>query len=247
VVDRDGLGDRGFADGDAYDAARPDYPADALGWIVETLPLGATSRVLDLGAGSGIFTRQIRPRVGSVVAIEPSAGMREALARRAGDVEVLDGRDVDIPLPDGSVDAVTAAQAFHWFDHPRALEEIHRVLVPGGGLALIWNERDEGVEWVQRLGEAMHWNVAAPYRVGTDWREVVARGPFADCRRREFAHHQRLTHDGIVSRVLTTSYVTLMDEASRAAVIARVREVIAELPDPLDLPYVTDVYVARAS
>ncbi len=127
------LGIAGFQDGELYESARPDYPEEALRYFVTVFGLGERTRALDLGAGTGIFTRQMRPYVGVMTAVEPSSSMRESLRAACPDVTVLEGRDVDIPLADQSVDVVFAAQAFHWFEEAVALREIRRVLGPGGG------------------------------------------------------------------------------------------------------------------
>lgn len=243
---RDRWAQQGFANGPLYDSARPNYPRAAIEFLVSSLRVGQDSHVLDLGAGSGIFTRQLVPLVAKVTAVEPSESMRETLARSSPEVEVLDGRDTEIPLRDGSVAAVFVAQAFHWFDVEPSLAEIHRVLVPGGGLGLIWNERDESVPWVGDLGRAMRWDVLQPYRVGTDFSEQITRGPFHNVERRRFAHEQTLDHDDLYRRVLTTSYISLMDGPERVALMDRVAAVVSTLPNPVVLPYVTDVYRADA-
>ena len=137
---------------DAYERGRPPYPPEAIDWL---LPEGV-SRVLDLGAGTGKLTRQLRGRGLDVVAVEPSAGMREQLARAVPDVTVLRRAAEEIPLPDRSVDAVLVAQAWHWVDPGRAVPEVARVLVPGGQLGLVWNIRDEREDWVAELGRIMH-------------------------------------------------------------------------------------------
>jgi len=245
--EKNDLAAKGFNDGDLYNAARPSYPEDAIDYFVATLGLSAKSRVLDLGAGTGIFSRQLLSRVGQLVAVDPSASMRDAFRSSTPDVEVIEGSDVEIPLETSSVDAVFVAQAFHWFDAPRALVEIRRVLRPGGGLGLIWNERDESVDWVHELTRAMQWDTRAPYRVGTDFSTVIARGPFVDVERVKFVHAQTLTHDGLTQRVLTTSYIAAMSDAERRLVMAEVAKVVAQLPETVDLPYVTDVYSARAA
>ena len=144
----DELAVRGFANGLLYNSARPDYPIEAVEYLVATLHLDTSSRVLDLGAGTGIFSRQILAHVGRLTAVDPSASMRESFRAATPGVEILDGSDVSIPLGDASVDAVFVAQAFHWFDAPEALLEIRRVLRPDGGLGLVWNERDESVPWI---------------------------------------------------------------------------------------------------
>lgn len=241
------LATRGFDNGALYNSARPDYPLAAIDYLVSTFHLDNSSHVLDLGAGTGIFSRQIVPFVGRLTAVDPSTSMRASLSAESPGVEVLEGSDVAIPLEDHSVSAVFAAQAFHWFDPPRALVEIHRVLTLGGGLGLIWNERDESVEWVRELGIAMHWNVEQPYRTGTDFSEAVAAGPFTDVTRVQFAHSQTLTREGLFRRVLTTSYISIMDDGSRKKLMRGVEHVVEGLGEPLVLPYVTDVYTARAA
>jgi SAM-dependent methyltransferase len=247
--DQDSLGSlaaKGFAKGELYNSARPSYPQDALDYFVETFDLDQTMHVLDLGAGTGIFTRQIRPSVGRVTAVEPSASMRASLEASGVDVEVLDGSDVAIPLADDSIDVAFVAQAFHWFDPPRALNELHRVLVPGGGLGLIWNERDESVEWVAALSHAMMWDVKAPYQVGTDFSLQIANGPFTDIERIHFPHSQTLSREGLYQRVLTTSYISAMNDAARDELMENVAAVVEQLSEPIVLPYVTEVYSAWA-
>jgi SAM-dependent methyltransferase len=240
------LAARGFAKGDLYNTARPNYPHEALEYFAETFDLDRTMHILDLGAGTGIFTRQIRPYVGRVTAVEPSASMRASLEESGVDAEVLDGSDVAIPIADASIAVAFVAQAFHWFDPPRALNELHRVLVPGGGLGLIWNERDESVEWVAALSHAMMWDIQAPYQVGTDFSLQIADGPFTDVERIHFHHSQTLSREGLYQRVLTTSYISAMDDTARDKLMTNVAAVVEQLPEPIVLPYVTEVYSAWA-
>ncbi|HVB19493.1 MAG TPA: class I SAM-dependent methyltransferase [Acidimicrobiales bacterium] len=240
------LGVTGFRDGIGYNAVRPDYPGEAMAFFASTFGLDGTVRALDLGAGSGIFTRQIRDLVGEVVAVDPSDSMREAFEKETPGLEVLDGSDIAIPLEDASVDVVFVAQAFHWFDSMRALDEIRRVLKTGGGLGLIWNERDESVPWVRDLGVAMRWDDFQPYETGQDFSPILAAGPFVDVQRATFRHAQTLTKQALYQRVLTTSYVSLMNEAQREELLRDVAEVVEPLEETLTLPYVTDVYRATA-
>ena len=236
----------GFAQGDLYNASRPGYPDDAITHFVRTFNLDERSHVLDLGAGTGIFTRQLLAHVGRVSAVEPSASMRTTFAQETPGVAVLDGSDESIPLADHEVIAVFAAQAFHWFDPSRALPEIHRVLAPGGGLGLIWNERDTDVEWIRELNHAMLWDLNFPYDASLDYGAIVAAGPFRDVRSSKFHHSQLLTHDQVLQRTLTTSYITLMDEEPRRHLSSEVLRTLAKLPDPVEMPYVTTTYVAFA-
>jgi SAM-dependent methyltransferase len=239
-------GTSGFADGERYHLARPDYPDDAVKYLVDSLGIEDDAHVLDLGAGTGIFTGQLIPYCANITAVEPTPGMREVLSQRLPNVSVLNGRDVAIPVESATVDCVVVAQAFHWFDAPVALEEIHRVLVDGGRLGVLWNERDESVAWVADLGEAMQWPTNQPYEVGQDFTPVLASGPFVNIERRKFAHCQVLSHEGLFQRVLTTSYIAVMDDEAQGLLLRNVQRVVDQLPETIELPYVTDVYRATA-
>jgi SAM-dependent methyltransferase len=126
--------------------------------------LGQTARdVVDLGAGTGIFSRLVASLGHRVTAIEPDPEMRAQLAT-SDTIAVLDGSAKRIPLPDRSTGAVVAAQAFHWFDNHDARAEIARVLADGGVFAPIWNVRDESVEWVAELTRIIGGGTAASAR-----------------------------------------------------------------------------------
>ena len=133
---------------DAYERGRPTYPAEAVRWMLGDHPLS----VLELGAGTGKLTRVLVELGHDVHASDPDAAMLQILERELPGVPTAQAGAEDIPLGDGSVDAVVAAQAFHWFDLDRALPEIARVLRPGGRVCLLWNTRNEKIPWVRRLG-----------------------------------------------------------------------------------------------
>jgi len=141
---------------DAYERGRPSYPDDAVAYLAAELRLGPAARVLDLAAGTGKLTRLLVEGGAEVVAVEPVAAMRAALERAVPGVTVVDGTAESIPLADGSVDAVTVAQAFHWFDAEAAIVEIHRVLRRGGRLGLIWNVMGADAGWLAALRELVH-------------------------------------------------------------------------------------------
>lgn len=127
-----------------YSASRPNYPAALFDVFRNTCKLSAGDVVADIGAGTGLLTKGLLQQGFRVVAVEPNASMREAcdrLLRRFQGYRSVDGRAEDLPLEASSVDLITAAQAFHWFEIDKAKPEFLRVLRPNGKVALIWNDR----------------------------------------------------------------------------------------------------------
>jgi SAM-dependent methyltransferase len=199
---------------DEYERGRPGYPAPAVDFLFGAGGLGAESRLLEVGAGSGKLTRDLVGRVGRVVAVEPSDGMRATLSRSLPDVEVRAGTAEALPMTDAELDAVVAAQAFHWFDAPVALAEFHRVLRPNGALVLIWNVRDQSTEInsaVTGVIDRYYGDVPSHYR--TDWSDVVeATGLFSETVEASFPNSQHLDEAAFLSRFMSVSWV-----ASQAA------------------------------
>jgi SAM-dependent methyltransferase len=225
----------------AYRRGRPSYADDAVDWMLEGVPNGA--RVLDLAAGTGKLTAMLFAQGFDVVAVEPVAGMREELAATVPEVEVLAGAAESIPLPDASVDAVTIAQAFHWFDDREALAELSRVLRPGARLALIWNERDETVPWVARLSTILHSDVSVPYDRKREWTDIIAKLPaFTTVERHRGTFTHMIDTDTLVDRVASTSYIAAMTPEEREPFLERTRHLVADFPQPFDMPYVSDAY-----
>ena len=144
---------------DVYDRARPEYPPPVIDRLLEALGVGPGATVVDVAAGTGKLTRPLVARGLRVVAVEPVAGMRDVLAATTPGAEVLDGVAEALPVADASADAITVAQAFHWFANDAALAEFARVLRPGARLAIVWNTRD----LTQPLHHALH-ELILPYR-----------------------------------------------------------------------------------
>ncbi len=237
---------RGFdQSADAYERGRPTYPRAAVDWLATRLRIGRGSRVLDLAAGTGKFTRELVARGADVVAVEPAPGMRERLRAELPEVEVLDGTAEAIPLADGSADAVTVAQAFHWFRPDETFPELHRVLRDGGGLGLVWNSRDErdpihaeAVALLEPLrGDAPWWRTL-------DASDLLRSSPlFRGVEKAEFPHRQEVDADGFVTRFLSVSFVASAAPDVRARVERELRRIAARQDEPIVLPYVTETYV----
>jgi ubiquinone/menaquinone biosynthesis C-methylase UbiE len=239
----------------AYERARPSYPAEAVDAIVAELGIGPGRRVLDLAAGTGKFTRLLVPTGADLVAVEPVAGMRDALVAAVPGVEVLDGTAEALPLPDGSVDAVVCAQAWHWFDSPAALTEVRRVLRgPGTGLAVVFNIRDESVDWVRELTDVTEFTTTNRPHHKTSRKafadEVRADGGYDEVIVSTYRNAQVLDADGLVDRAASQSNVASMDPVRRQEILDAVRRLALTHPQlaghpTFALPYDTEVAICR--
>ena len=242
------LGRAGFETGaDTYERARPGYPDPAVAHLGSALRLGAGSRVLDVAAGTGKLTRHLAADGMTCLALEPSASMRRVFRRVSPAVPVVAGTAEMIPVVTGAFDAVVVAQAFHWFDPARALAEFSRVLRPGGGLALVWNERDETHPTVAELTRISKWDRCQPYPVGRDFgTDIDHSGLFGPVERTRFPFVQLLSLDDFVGQVASRSYIQVLPEPDRRAVLDRVEAFGATLGEPIEVPYVTDLFRTRS-
>jgi SAM-dependent methyltransferase len=244
---------QGFGAPADYESARPSYPPDAVAWLCEVLHLDTATRVCDLAAGTGKLTRLLAPAVDGLFAIEPVAGMRATLRTLLPDVPVVAGAAEVLPVAAAALDAVTVAQAFHWFDFDRAVAELARVLRPGGRFALLWNARDRSVEWVDQVWSIMdRVEKRAPWRDHEHWRDSARRAMpgFGPLQEAEFRHEQTLTPEDVVRRVASVSHVAVLPEVERAAVLDEVRTVVASHPqtagrEMVAIPYRVDCYWAE--
>jgi SAM-dependent methyltransferase len=232
----------------AYERGRPGYPPAAVRFLAREFDIGAGSTVVDLASGTGKFTRALTTTGAAIVAVEPLDGMRREFSRRLPDVVALPGSAERIPLPDRFADAVFAAQAFHWF-RASAVREIARVLRPGGGLALVWNNRDTSRPWTRELDRIFdRYGIKRAYR-GIDMWGPLRRptSPFVRVRKRVFHHVQRTTPSELEDRLLSVSIIQAQRPAMKRAARARLREVLGTDPATrgrrvLSLPYRTDVF-----
>ena len=223
-----------------YRRGRPGYPAAAIQYLAERLGLRPGRTVVDLAAGTGALTRPLLERGCEVVAVEPVAEMRAELPLEA---RALDGTAERMPLPDGAADAVTVAQAFHWFDGDAALREIHRVLRPGGTLALLWNKRVLEDPVNQAIEE-----LVAPHRASTpshrgDWRRTFERTAlFGALEESRFTNEHVQDADGLADRVASISFIASLPADEREQTVAAARELAAD--GPVTVPYRTEVFVS---
>lgn len=238
----------GFERGaDEYERGRPSYPQTAVEDIASALRLGPDLVVTDIAAGTGKLTRLLLPTGATVVAVEPVAAMRAMLSKTAPSAIPVAAVAEAMPFDDESLDAATVAQAFHWFEAEVALAEIARVLRPGGGMALIWNERDMAVPWQVELKQLMT-RIAgtemARYRSGEGvWeRALAADARFTPVDHRRYANDVEMDRSTFAARISSTSYVSALDNAARIAVVDEALR-LAPLGERIVEKYVTEVYL----
>lgn len=226
----------------AYRRGRPAYPDAALDWLLpeRSRREAAPIRILDLGAGTGKLTRQILDRGFEVVAVDPSEAMLDELRRDLPGVEAFEGSAERIPLPDGSVDIVLVAQAWHWVEPRVAVPEVARVLKPGGRFGLVWNCREESEGWTNDLGRLMG-------RLGSmedNSRNPPVGPPFGAIERQDFHWSNPITAEKLVDLVASRSYVIVLPDEARARVLDEVRAIAGREPGfrqggSMAMPYVT--------
>lgn len=235
--------------GDSYERGRPEYPSDAIDFLVRHLQINHSSIVLDLGAGTGKFTKLLKPSGATLFAVEPVEGMRRKFQSLLPEVQILNGSAEKIPMPDNSVDVVIVAQAFHWFNGPTALQEIYRVLKSKGKIGLIWNARDESVDWVAALTKIIDpYEGGAPRYKTMNWKKAFDETTsFSKLQLQQFSYVQVGTIETIVDRIGSISFISALPEAQRIDVLNQVRQLVETHPETksqpqIRLPYRTDVY-----
>ncbi len=237
----------------AYERGRPDYPQAAIGWLGTRLGLRPGRLVVDLGAGTGKLTRQLLPFGARLLAVEPVEAMVDQLRAAVPSVEVRAATADRTGLDSGSVDAVTAGQAFHWFSDLVTLREIHRILRPRGRLGLVWNMRDpEAPLWAEINSLLLPYEQGEPRQRTGAWRQNLEEsqlfGPIAS---RAFRHEQRVTRQQLLDRVLSLSFIGVLDQAAQEQLRSRILELAAEyFPDPgppIPLLYRTEVFACSSA
>ena len=233
-----------------YDAVRPGWPAETVGWMLGSPTATTVCRVVDLGAGTGKGTRAIAALGHRVIAVEPSDGMRQALATSlaalpedvAGRITSRAGGAENIPVETGSVDAVTVFQAWHWFEAEAAVAECARVLRPGGWLSMAWHHRSESVGWSRELSDIVERDENLP-----DDEEAPPVGPeFEPFETELFTYGMRQSVEELVLHASTWSYVAIHPERDRVLDdVRRLGRRVANGDGMVEIPMTTRCYRAR--
>jgi SAM-dependent methyltransferase len=217
-----------------YERGRPGWPRG----VVELSGLPPAAAVLDLGAGTGKLTRLLVPAFRHVIAVEPADAMRRLLAKHCPEAEALAGTGQEIPIADGSVDAVFAAQAFHWFDDERALAEILRVLVPGGTLVVLWNEPAGAVAPSIAAAERLlterapgglvydPLDLRSPLYTGDGLTRALAGAPFERLQEAQLPNPQTLDREGLVAFFASMGWLADLADDERLPLLDEVRSLL---------------------
>jgi SAM-dependent methyltransferase len=232
---------------EVYERVRPGYPPEALDWLARELDLRAGRTVVDLAAGTGKLTRLLVGTGARVIAVEPAEGMLVVLRSEVPEAEAITGTAEQIPLPDASADALLVAQAFHWFAHDRALPEIHRVLRPGGTLALVYNRRDLSAPEHAALERALTpWKGDTPRHRDGDWRRAIESTPlFEPLAEQELPNDQELAPGALVDHAASISFMAALPEDTRREALAELSDFEARAPKPIVLPFTTELFAFR--
>ena len=233
-----------------YDAVRPEWPPTTVAWMLGSPTTGAVCRVVDVGAGTGKGTRAIAALGHDVIAVEPSDGMREAMASSlaalpeevAKRITIMAGGAENMPLEGESADAITAFQAWHWVDAEVAAVEAARVLRPGGWLSMAWHQRSEDVGWTRELSDIVEDHENLP-----DDQEAPPVAPEFDPFETElFSYDMRRSVEDLVLLASTWSYVAIHPERGR--VLDEVRALgrrVAGVDGMVEIPMTTRCYRLR--
>jgi SAM-dependent methyltransferase len=242
-----------------YDRFRPGYPGELFEHIARRLHLPTSPSVADLGAGTGKAALAMARRGWSVIAVEPGGPMLEVLRARAeGEGLMVDTREARAEatgLADASVDLVTAAQAYHWFEKPTVVEEMARIVRPGGGVAVFWNVRDDDRSsflaaytdlLATRVPESrIERNV--PRSRSKAKEELGAGGWFEVDERVEVRHDMAMGAGDFLGLAFTASYVRALDGPEQEQFRAELSELVAAhaTGGRLVVPYQVDLYVGE--
>ncbi len=240
--------EQGFASAaELYQRVRPNYPAEIVHWLIDNLKITPQSTAIDLGAGTGKFLKYLKQATANIIAVEPIAEMLEQLKIVHPEVQIQQAFSHQILLNSNSIDAILCAQSFHRFANFETLTEIHRLLKPNGSLGLVWNQRDESVDWVKALADFIQqFESDTPRFHSQEWQNVFEQQNLFDfIGKQAFVQHQVGTVEDVVSdRLLSTSFIAAMPLNQQLQLKQKFEDIVYQytekMPqDQIAFPYIT--------
>lgn len=229
---------------ETYRSIRPSYHPALVRRFTERYCAGT---VVELAAGTGIFTAQLVADGIDPIAVEPLSAMRRLFKRDLPAVRIESGSAEQIPLLTESAMTIVSAQAFHWFDHPAALDEIHRVLRPGGTLVTVWNVRDEDVDWVSQWTDVVdQYSGDTPRYRTLKWRKAIdADERFAEIDEWSVFNPKHTTAEGVVQRAMSTSFIAALSHEEQDVIRQQILEIVQPLGSSFAMPYRSELQAWR--
>lgn len=235
----------------SYEQGRPSYPKGAVTTLLHKINVTENSKVLEVGAGSGKFTKLLVSDFPNLTASEPVQGMIDQFSINLPKTPIYKASAESLPFPDQIFDSVVCAQAFHWFDSKEALIEFSRVLKKRGTLGFIWNTKDTSYEWVAQLeGLIDDYQGETPrYKTG-QWKSAFSSNPqiFSPLEKEIFSYEHEGTKETIIQRVLSTSFIAALPNAEKEKVKEKAEHILSQYftnSNKMIMPYITEIYWAK--
>ncbi|XP_031552157.1 uncharacterized methyltransferase-like C25B8.10 [Actinia tenebrosa] len=255
--------DGGFkVDIDLYEKGRPKYTKESVEYLLKQVGVlgkdnDSALTILELGAGTGMFTKVLVealkgfPKI-RIIASDPQLLMLEKLKKNIPGIEAMQFLAEKIPFPDESIDIVIAAQCFHWFANAQSVAEIHRVLVPRGTFGMIWNSRNQGVDWVVKTQK-----IIAPYlrrdnnpnNLDNTWMEPIKSSQlFGELQgNNDLCLDHEGSADNIINTIMCISSITKCTDEEKKDIKSKILDVLTNHPDlkgltKFKLPYIVPIY-----
>jgi ubiquinone/menaquinone biosynthesis C-methylase UbiE len=242
---------------DIYAKARPDYPLEFVQLLIKDLKLNQTSKVLELGAGTGKFTKVLSSLVSSkITAVEPLKEMRQQFKAILPEIEILEGTAEKIPTESQSFDVVFVAQAFHWFRWIEAFKEFHRVLKQTGSLILVCYDYEHDPEklstrpWLIEL-----YNLLKPYEANVpnyDSQKLIAffkeQALFSTLVLSSYSYTKDITLELLLEQIASYGFIASLPQKEKESVLESVRDILSTYSTPDDLfskPYKIDFFICQ--
>lgn len=232
---------------DDYDRYRPTYPTELADWLFARTN---AKTVADIGAGTGKFTKLLLPKAEKVIAVEPNGDMLKKLYRNVPTAQIINASAENTGIADGSVDLVTAATAFHWFDEDKFKAECKRILAPNGRIAIIFNEKivDDLIRERDEISRIYcGYKGHAGKRSSAEGDAFLRNEYFSEVEYTEFEHSVCYDEDGFVGNTLSRSYALKPDDIGYDGYVWELRQLFKKMNDfgSVELKYKVTCYLGK--